>query len=106
MKLDQFITQTLISIISGVKNANKEAHTKDLSPYTRGTFDIRNFGEKQNDAQYINFDVAVSTSSEMSGNAKGSGEIFVASLEANMEGKISSENYSRIKFKILCKQIS
>jgi len=101
MKLDQFITQTLISIVSGIKNADKEAHEKQLSTYTKGTFEMSNFGGETKDGKYINFDVAVTTSSKIAADVQGSGDIIIASLDGNVEAKHSQENISRIKFKIL-----
>lgn len=103
MKLDQFITQTLVSIVEGISNANKEVfEKKKLSEYSN-PFSVKIYGEKQDDAQYINFDVAVSTTSEVSGNIEGSGNVVVASMEANVEGSKRNENISRVKFKILYK---
>jgi len=102
MKLDQFISQTLVSIVSGIDSANKEVFEKKLCEF-KDKFVVRITGDRQDDAQYINFDVAVSTTSEVAGETKRSGNIMVASLEANVEGKKSSENFSRIKFKILCR---
>lgn len=102
MKLDQFISQTLVSIVSGIQKANNESYENGLSEYT-DPFEMRIYGEKQDDAQYINFDVAVTTTSEVSGDVKGAGDIIVASVDANVSGKHSSENITRVKFKILNK---
>jgi len=99
MKLDQFISQTLISIVSGIDKANEEVFEKGLSQYVN-PFEMRACGGKQDDASYINFDIAVTTTSEVAGNIQGSGDIIVASIEANTTGKLSSENISRVKFKI------
>lgn len=101
MKLDQFVTQTLISIISGIKNANEEAFKNKLSEHSNGTFVMMNYSDKISDGQYIHFDVAVIASSQVSGDVKGHGDILVASVDANVEAKHNHENFSRVKFKIL-----
>ena len=101
MKLDQFITQTLVSIVEGIGNANKEVFEEKKLTTHSDPFSVRIYGEKQDDAQYINFDVAVSAASELSGKVEGGGKILVASVDANAEASRKNENISRVKFKIL-----
>jgi len=93
MELKDFVKNTLVSIAGGVEEATKEQQEKNK----RGTFSIRR-GEKE--ADYINFDVAVTTASEKSGKATGEAKILIAG--GGLEGQISqsTENISRVKFKV------
>jgi ethanolamine utilization microcompartment shell protein EutL len=101
MKLDQFISQTLISVVEGISKANKEVfENKKLSQHS-DPFSIGVFGEKQDDAAYINFDIAVTVASEVAADVKGGGDIVIASLDTSAEISRKNENVSRVKFKIL-----
>jgi len=99
MKLDQFVAQTLVSIVKGIQNATKQLK-EDKIEYQ---FLIQDWGDESKEARYINFDVAVSSTTEISGKAEGVGDIVVASLNLNTEAKRGFENVSRVKFKVLCR---
>ena len=70
MKLDEFITQTLMSIARGLENANIQL--KKSPPQNAGfeNFSIDKVGVT-NDNNYISFDVAVYASTEVKGQVAG-----------------------------------
>lgn len=107
MELKDFITQTLTNIIEGVKNGQKIADTheakinpKDLYPlnYTSGSTyaDI----EKERFAQFVDFDIAVTTSEETMG--KGGVGIFIGSMGIGGQAKLETTNslVNRIRFSV------
>ena len=63
---------------------------------------MANYGKDMDDGKYISFDVAVTTSSQISGDIEGKGDILVASLNANVNAKQNQENVSRVRFKVYC----
>ena len=93
MELKEFVKNTLLSIAKGVSEASKEWKEGG------GNFQIEDRGGKI-DARYINFDVAVTTSSEKSAKVEGDAKIYVVS--GGVEGEISHaiQNVSRVSFKV------
>jgi len=91
MELKDFVKNTLLSIHDGMKEAGKNPGGSDK-------FVIDTYGET--DSKFIHFDVAVTTSTEKSGKVKGEGKIFIAGVSAGGEAKHTSENVSRVKFKV------
>ena len=85
MQLKDFITTVIVDVEQGVNNASRQIgkHVFLKSMSTSGD-------------EGIDFDVAVTASSEASG--KLGAEVF--SVGAKTEGKISNEQVSRIRFKI------
>jgi hypothetical protein len=85
MELDEFITNTLISINKGVGEANKQADNRYVILPNK---------------QVVNFDVAVEVSTN-EGSKKGGGlKIHVVELGANKSVQTSSSNISRINFTV------
>lgn len=101
MKLDEFITQTLISVTKGLLNANSQL--KAMKPENIGydNFFVSKLGTTA-DNNYILFDVAVYSSKEIKGDVSGHGEILVASLDVEVEGKYDFAKTSRVSFKVKC----
>lgn len=97
MELKEFVQNTLVSIAEGVQEASKIWKTK--SEHKDERFIIVDMGNIK-EGNVINFDVAITTSSEKSGNMKGGGKILVAELGLGGESKQSTENVSRVKFKV------
>lgn len=85
MKLKDFITTVLIDIEQGVNEASRQ---------TNRVIFLRNMGGVDDG---VEFDVAVTAGSEASG--KVGAEVF--SVGAKTEGRISNEEVSRIKFRIV-----
>ncbi|HCM83971.1 MAG TPA: hypothetical protein PKW15_03630 [Alphaproteobacteria bacterium] len=99
MLLDQFITETLVSIVKGIndaKNARDGEYAHYISPMLDYTASLHN--------EFVEFDVAVTADSEekskAGGSARGGIQIFSASLGLSKEKIESQKNISRIKFRI------
>ncbi len=86
MKLKDFITTVLVDIEQGINNATHQTN--------RHTF-LRTFGTTGDEG--IEFDIAVTASSEASGTV--GAEVF--SIGAKTRGKISNEEISRVKFRVM-----
>jgi len=88
MELQKFIENSLLSIINGVRNTNKQTAGEDISML------------EINSADKILFDIAVTVSE----NKEKMGEVGVKVLSVSFGGDIKSElsnqNVSRIKFEI------
>lgn len=108
MELDKFITESLNSIIKGVNESKKIAKANDavINPHI-GKWDFDKFpttyilGEQGARAiSKIDFDIAVTASSEKDK----AGGLGINVFSANLGGKISktdlSETISRIKFSV------
>lgn len=92
MKLENFVTETLVEIISGVKAAQEAADKlgAEINPY-RGSSDA---------TQSIDFDVEVSTTSGTA--TKGRLGVFVGPIAAGTQGQSEAQAQSvgRIRFKV------
>lgn len=86
MKLKDFIKTVLIDIEEGIKESSQKTN--------RNIF-LNSLDQKGDNG--VEFDVAVTAGSEASGRV--GAEVF--SVGAKGEGKISSEEVSRIKFRII-----
>jgi len=86
MKLRDFITDVLVDIESGVNGAAR-ATNRLTCLYTLGT----------NGTEGVEFDVAVTASTEASGNV--GAEVF--SIGAKAEGKMSNERISSVRFRVM-----
>ena len=109
MKLQDFITETLVQINDGIKNAKHkiEANQLQINPYITeklsgidANSDLIGFSEGKRMVQMVNFDISVTVENEK----EQSGSIKVASsfIEAGVFGKKRNieQNLSKIKFSI------
>lgn len=92
MRLDQFIAETLASVVNGVSQAQSEVQEAGakVNPY-RGSADA---------IQNIDFDVEISTAEGTA--TKGGLGVFVGPVAAGTQGQSdsSSSSVGRIRFKI------
>ena len=88
MELQEFITNTLESIINGVKNANKNLGNNNHYRITVG-----NSGE-------VLFDIAITVSEEAKKSGSGGIKVAVLNIGGEKEKSNIQENISRIKCKI------
>jgi len=96
MELEEFISKTLVSIMKGVKSANKELK---VSENDNAAYFIESASNhKDRTDGYIKFDVAVTTTKET--GIKGTGGIKVWSIGIGGEKETNSSDQvvSRIKF--------
>jgi hypothetical protein len=109
MNLEDFITEVLKQVISGVKNAQQHAkengasiNSKHLYRYSTPTGMAINTDQatRKPMVEEIEFDVAVTASSQ--GNIKGGMGLFVsvAGIGYQAEKNTGNSTVSRIKFKI------
>jgi hypothetical protein len=109
MELKEFIAESLKNIIDGVIDAQEYANKKNaaINPnYPLNLNKVPGFAQSPGEMnlsgyhQIIEFDVAVTTSSEI--EAKVGGGIFVAAVTLGASGKDNQSNsvFSRIKFSI------
>ncbi len=109
MKLQDFITETLVQISEGVKNANHklEFNQLQINPFITERLnglndhpDFIGFAEGKRIVQVVNFDISVTVESE---KEKG-GDIKVAQgiIDVGIFGKRKNleQNISKIKFSI------
>jgi hypothetical protein len=102
MELSEFVEQSLVQIVRGIEAANNT-----LEPNTekaRQPFMLHYSGGDRPQAPHIEFDVAVTTQSAISGDAKGKAKLFVAGVELGGAVASSKENVSHVKFSVMVKQ--
>ena len=100
MQLDAFITETLLSIRSGLRAANMsiaEADGKRLGHDAAALFQM---GPYEDEGGYINFDIAVTVGGESSTKGGGGLQIAVVKLGGEINDVMMHQNVSRIKFSI------
>lgn len=101
MELGDFIAETLTQIVRGIQSAN--AGLAPDEPKARQPFILHHSLGDQPQAPHIEFDVAVTTQSEISGGAKGKGKLFVVGAELEGSTSISQKDISRVKFSVVVK---
>lgn len=108
MELDKFITETLNSVIKGVKNSQDFAKENGarINPHV-GKWDFEKtkttyFGREEGARAISNieFDIAVSTSNEQESGIKGGINVMSVNLGGKLSDKDLKETVSRIKFSI------
>lgn len=108
MELDKFITETLNSIVRGIKNSQDFAKENNaiINPVVESS-DINKMitvQRKKNDGSLsvstIEFDIAVSTSNEQESGLKGGITVMSLNIGGNSSDKDLNETVSRIKFNI------
>jgi hypothetical protein len=100
MELQEFITETLLEISGGVREANNiRLGEKATDPNASRTFFLRP-GSKSENGTGIEFDVAVTTKKSGEGKAGAKLKLSVVEAELGGGGGVSKESVSRIKFTI------
>ncbi|WP_320055769.1 trypco2 family protein [Desulfuromonas thiophila] len=100
MELQEFITETLLGISNGIREANNvRLDKKPADPNASRTFFLRPGSRSENGAG-IEFDVAVTTKKIGEGKAGAKLKLTVVEAELGGSGEASKESVSRIKFTI------
>ena|SRR5256885_2815281 len=108
MQLDTFITETLKSIIKGVKNAQGFAQDNGarVNPHI-GKHDVNKFAtvyfgdeEGARFVSAVDFDIVVTTSSEKKAGGHGSIKVLSVKLGGKLTDKDNNETVSKIKFRV------
>lgn len=92
MELNEFITNVLVEIATGVENANKNLNSH--------AFEIEAF-RREKETGYIAFDLAVKTSEASGKDAKGGIQVLNLGIGGKFEKTSTHESANRIKFYIL-----
>ena len=106
MKLEDFISESITQIISGVLKAQEYAATNNASINPISLQQSKSSGDSFYDsrtlrpAQVIDFDISVTTQEE--GQVSGKAGVFVSVLKLGAEAKegVSNQISNRIKFSI------
>lgn len=108
MELDKFISNTLKSIISGIKESQNFANENGarINPYVgKHDFDKNQttyFGNEEGAraVSKIDFDIAVTTSSSQETGGEGGINVYSLKLGGKLSDKEINESVSRIKFSL------
>ncbi len=104
MELKDFVTQSLVQIVNGIKQANTElAGVENPTADTKAFLLFSSVGDNPK-APHVEFDVAVSTKADSKAAAGAAAKLYVVSLEAGGSTSTIKENVSRVKFAVLVKE--
>ena len=101
MQLDQFVTETLVQIVKGIQAANNSLDPD--TPRPNQAFGLAYSGGDPQRGPHIEFDVAVTTHLEATGQAEGKAHLLVAAIALDGSASALKENISRVKFSVLIK---
>ena len=109
MELDKFITETLKSVIKGIKESQEFAKENGarINPHLIASGSSKNqpytFYGREEGARLISaidFDIAISSSNEQENGVKGGINVMSVNFGGNLSDKVSKETVSRIKFSV------
>ena len=106
MDLKEFITETISAIVDATSELQGKYDEDDIiinPPSNRSSDEAylpENSGYKYRRVQSIEFDVAVSASSDTSGGGKAGIKVMSLELGAKGEKSVSSEKVSRVSFSV------
>lgn len=92
MELNEFITNVLVEIATGVKAANTKLGS---SSYAIEAY------RRDNETGFISFDIAVKTSEESGKGAKGGIQVLNIGVSGGLKKLSTNEQANRIRFYIL-----
>jgi len=95
MELNEFITNVLVEIASGIKNANTKLGVN--------SFGIEAF-RRDKETGFISFDIAVKTSDQKGKDAKAGIQVLNLGIGGSIKNSSIQEQANRIKFFILPSQ--
>ena len=101
MNLHQFVKETLVQIVKGIEDANQSLDPDKPKPDQ--AFLLAYSGGEPQRSPHTEFDVAVTTQLEATGQAEGKAQLIVAAIALDGSGSVSRENTSRVKFSVLIK---
>jgi hypothetical protein len=101
MNLHEFVKETLVQIVRGIQDANASLDPDE--PKANQAFLLEYSGGEPQTGPHIEFDVAVTTQLEATGQAEGKAQLLVATIALDGSGSVSRENTSRVKFSVLIK---
>lgn len=92
MELNEFITNVLFEVTSGIKNANKKVG--------EGTFQMEAY-RRENETGFISFDLAVKTNEATGKDVKGGIQVLNLGVGGDVSNSTTHESANRIKFYII-----
>lgn len=99
MELEKFVSETLLAISQGIRETNTLIKSASDQSDAKNTFFLK-AGGNQETATGIDFDIAVTTTSDRNGQAGTKVKLAVVEAEIGGGGAVKLENVSRIKFKV------
>lgn len=110
MNLDEYVKQTLVQIVKGINDANKElipngafVPSEDVEPWDKeNTGGLQAYDEEDEPhlIRNVDFDIAIAVGNEKSKGGKAGLEVVSIQLGRHMESKATSSLVNRIKFSI------
>ena len=99
MNLDKFVSETLLEISQGIRDANAQLKVEKEKPDSPNVFFLKP-GGRQELGTGLEFDVAVTTRTEGKGQAGAKVKLAVVEAELGGGGGATKEQVSRIKFTV------
>ena len=96
MELKEFIKQTLLSIVSGVEEANEEVDRFRLSNHKHY--------ETGENGQKIGFDVSITVKETSKNNVSGGIKVALVNLNGGRKASESNQNVHKIQFEVFVKE--
>jgi hypothetical protein len=104
MDLEEFVTQSLVQLVQGVKQANVKLAGKEKTTADEKAFLLTYSGGDHPMGPHVEFDVAVSIKTDRKATAGASGKLYVVGIEASGSNSTTKENVSRVRFAVLVKE--
>ncbi len=104
MELKEFVTQTLVQIVQGIKQANQELAGQEKPGAENKAFLLAYSGGEHPGGPHIEFDVAVTTETGSKAGADASAKLYVVGFQAGGSKLTIKENVSRVRFAVLVKE--
>lgn len=99
MNLDKFVSESLLEISQGIRDANSQLKAEQEKPDSPNIFFLKP-GGRQELGTGLEFDVAVTTRTEGKGQAGAKVKLAVVEAELGGGGGATKEQVSRIKFTV------
>lgn len=103
MELREFVKMSLVEIVQGIKEANKELSTDGVVTADNNVFMLKYSGGNKPEGSPVEFDVAISTTSDQKAGAGASAKLYVVDINVNGSQSTVKEHVSRVKFSVFVK---
>ena len=104
MELKDFVRQSLVEIVQGIKEANIELAGNEQPTAENKAFLLNYSGGDNPKGPHVEFDVAVSTKTDRNAKAGASAKLYVVELNAGGSSSTIREYVSHVKFAVLVKE--
>lgn len=106
MELREFVKQSLVEIVQGVEEANIElsGNNELTANNSNRAFLLAYSGGDNPKGPHVEFDVAVSTKTDLTAGAGASVKLYVVDLDAGGSSSTVKEHISHVRFAVLVKE--